>query len=164
MRRLLVTILAAAPLFVLAAPPSNAQLERLLVDMQAQRQLEAVQQAIGPMMRRSIDQLTQKREMDAEQRAKFDRFMDKSLAVMREQLAWDQMKPQMLQIYGESFEADEVEGLIAFYESPAGRAFVAKMPVVMQKSMALSQARMQSMMQAMEKAMREAMEEQGSGK
>ena len=164
MRRLFASIFAAVPFFACAAPPTEAQLERLLADMQAQRQLEAVQQAMGPMMRRAVDQLTQKREMDARERARVARVMEKTLAVMREQLAWDQMKPQMMQIYGESFEADEVDGLIAFYESPAGRAFVAKMPVVMQKSMALSQARMQSMMQAMEKAMHDAMEEQGGGK
>ena len=31
---------------------------------------------------------------------------------------------------------EEVDGLIAFYESPAGQAYIAKMPAVAQKSMA----------------------------
>jgi uncharacterized protein len=37
-------------------------------------------------------------------------------------------------IYDKHFEADELEALLAFYESPAGRKLLAKMPAVMQES------------------------------
>lgn len=53
----------------------------------------------------------------------------------------------------------EIDGLIAFYASPAGQAFINKMPVVLQKSMAISQSLMQSLMPKMSAAMKEAMTE-----
>lgn len=63
-------------------------------------------------------------------------------------------------IYQETFEQEEIDGLDAFYGSPAGQAFVAKMPVVMQKSMSLLQEQMQilvpRMAQVIEQAMKEA--------
>jgi hypothetical protein len=43
--------------------------------------------------------------------------------------------------------------------SPAGKAFVAKMPIVMQKSLALSQSLMQTLIPKMNAAMNEAMQE-----
>ena len=57
--------------------------------------------------------------------------------IMREELSWSKMKPQYIRIYQESFSQEDVEGFIAFYRSPAGQAYVDKMPIVMQKSMAV---------------------------
>jgi uncharacterized protein len=62
-------------------------------------------------------------------------------AMLREEMTWDKLRPVYVQIYQESFTQEEIDGLIAFYESPAGFAFVEKMPFVMQKSMSIMQSR-----------------------
>ena len=69
------------------------------------------------------------------------------------------MKPLYVQLYRDTFEQEEVDGLLAFYASPTGQAFVNKMPMVMQKSMALSQSLMQSIIPKMTAAMKDAMAE-----
>ena len=64
-----------------------------------------------------------------------------------------------MQLYRDTFEQEEVDGLLVFYASPAGQAYVNKMPVVMQKSMALSQSLMQSIIPKMTAAMQDAIAE-----
>jgi hypothetical protein len=74
-------------------------------------------------------------------------------------LTWEKLRPLYVQIYQESFTQEEIDGPIAFYESPAGVAFVEKLPFVMQKSMSIMQSRMAPMMEKMKAAMKEAIAE-----
>jgi hypothetical protein len=87
------------------------------------------------------------------------RFAEKMDKIVAEELSWTRMKAFSLQIYRESFTQKEVEDLIAFYESPTGQAFVAKMPVVTQKSIALMQQRMVPMMDRIQTAAKETVSE-----
>jgi uncharacterized protein len=50
------------------------------------------------------------------------------------------MRPGYVKAYSETFSEEEIDGILAFYESPAGRAMQAKMPILMPKIMALAQA------------------------
>jgi hypothetical protein len=46
-----------------------------------------------------------------------------------------QLMDQIVPVYAESFTDDDIQQLIAFYQSPVGRKMVDKMPVIMQQSM-----------------------------
>ena len=92
------------------------------------------------MMRESMKQMVQGKPLNAEQQRLLDSMPGRFVAVMREEMSWQRMKPLYVQLYQDTFEQDEVDGLLAFYTSPTGQAFLNKMPVVMQKSMALSHA------------------------
>ncbi len=52
-----------------------------------------------------------------------------------------------------------MDGLLAFYRTLTGSAFIEKMPVVMQKSMSVMQTRMGPLMEKMKAAMARAIEE-----
>jgi hypothetical protein len=67
------------------------------------------------------------------------------------------MRPLYIQIYQESFTQEEIDGLIAFYKSPLGIAFVEKMPLVMQKSMTIMQSRTGPLMEKMKAVIDQAM-------
>ena len=69
------------------------------------------------------------------------------------------MRPVYIQIYQESFTQEEIDGMIAFYQSPAGAAFVRKMPVVMEKSMRIMQVRIAPMMERMKAVMAQSIAE-----
>ena len=79
--------------------------------------------------------------------------------VMRDEMSWDKLRPMTVQIYKEVFTQEEVDGMIAYYKTPAGAATVDKMPIVMQKSLQMMQARMVPMMQKMQAAMRQAVQD-----
>ena len=155
MKRLAIACLAlaAAPLF--AAPPSEASLERLLKPTDLEKTFATSQRMSEAMMRTMVDRQTQGRQMTQEQRQRMDATMEKSMATVRDEMSYAKTRPFLIRIYTETFTQEEVDALIAFYESPAGRAFVAKMPVVMQKSMLVMQERMQPLMRRLEAELRE---------
>ncbi len=49
----------------------------------------------------------------------------------------DKIRPQLVTLYSETFSAEEIDGILAFYQSPAGHALLEKTPVIMSKTMAL---------------------------
>jgi uncharacterized protein len=79
------------------------------------------------------------------------------MAVLGEELDWNTLEPIYADIYTQSFTQQEIDGMIAFYKSEPGQAVLAKMPIVMQKTMQAMQARMASMMPKIEKIRLDAM-------
>jgi uncharacterized protein len=66
---------------------------------------------------------------------------------MRDELAFDKVKDIYVKAYRETFTQEEVDGLIAFYKSPVGKAYAEKVPVVMQRAGAEMQSRLGPMVQ-----------------
>ncbi len=82
---------------------------------------------------------------------------DKMMDMMAEELSWNKLKDGYIALYAEIFTDEEMKGLIAFYKSPVGQAFVQKQPEVMKRSMELSQKLMMQIMpkiQAMSKELK----------
>lgn len=150
-----------------AAEPSEASLERLFVVTQVEKLSEGLIQQVRTMLMPAFEQaLNANKDLTPEQRARAQEFSDeysrKMAPILAEELGWPRMKLLHLEIYRSSFTQEEIDGLITFYESPAGRALVEKMPVVMQKSMAASQQRIGPLMQKMARAAAETVEEMKS--
>jgi len=155
--------LCVASLPAQATEPSQASIERLLVVAQAQKNNAAVLEQVKGMLQPMFEQALGTRAMTADQREQAQGFMQefsrKMVPILEEELAWGRLKDMTAQIYAQSFNQEEINGLIAFYESPAGRAFVEKMPVVMQKSMIAMQQRMGPLLQRITQAVNETAQE-----
>lgn len=145
-----------APLAAHAAPPSDASIDTLIAVTHADRMSENVSAGLDPMMRQMMASMSQGQKFTAEQQRAFDNMVANMTKVVREEISWEKMKPVTMQIYREVFTQEEVDGMIAFYRTPAGASMVEKMPLVVQKSMTLMQSRMVPMMQKMQAAMRQA--------
>ena len=157
----LITLLASLVFASLAycAPASEESIDRLLADTKVEKLLDTMSVNVDQVMRRSMEASMQGQPLSPEQRRVIDATAASFVQVMREEMTWDKMRPLYVQIYQESFTQEEIDGLIAFYESPAGVAFVEKMPFVMQKSMSIMQSRLAPMMEKMKAAMKEAIAE-----
>jgi len=44
------------------------------------------------------------------------------------------MDPVLVEIYSNSLSQEDIDGISAFYRSPAGKSYVNKLPVIMQQS------------------------------
>ena len=66
-------------------------------------------------------------------------------AMFKEELSWKVLEPMFLKIYRESLTQYEVDGMVDFYKSDAGKALALKMPLIMQKTMQSMQERMMVM-------------------
>jgi hypothetical protein len=71
---------------------------------------------------------------------------DKMLDMMAQELSWDKMKEDYITLYADTFTEEELKGVIAFYKSPAGQAFLKKQPELMKRSMEMSQKLMLQVM------------------
>jgi uncharacterized protein len=145
-------------------PPSRASIERLLTLTDTERTLTTMHQQIDEAMRLSVEQSLQGHPVTPDERKTLEAMLDRLGTLYRDELSWEKMKAMSQQVYAESFTQDEIDGLITFYESPTGRTFVAKMPVVMQKSMAMMQERIGPLMHRIQAAIGETMQEIAAAK
>ncbi len=63
-------------------------------------------------------------------KAKAADFEKQASKLIEGQLSWDSMKPSFVEVYTKNFTEEELDGIIAFYKSPAGAALLGKMPAV----------------------------------
>lgn len=54
--------------------------------------------------------------------------------VIKDDLSWKSQAPMYARVYSETLTQDEVNGIIAFYKSPAGEAWLKKTPLIFQKA------------------------------
>jgi hypothetical protein len=165
MRRLVIAVAAVAfTQAVCAAPPSAESIDTLLAITKSEKLLDNMLATIDQMTRQSVAAATKNEHLTPAQQQICDAKMAKYAQVIKEELSWSKMRSLYVQVYQESFTQEEIDGLIAFYRSPAGAAFVEKMPVVMQKSMTIMQSRLAPMMERMKAVTQEAVEEAKAAK
>jgi uncharacterized protein len=104
------------------------------------------------MMERSLAQVramqqaqTAKLDIPSDDKAKQQQTYDAINKVIADHLGWQKLKPRFVAIMAEAFTDAELDGILAFYRSPAGKAMVEKMPQFMGKTMGIVQAAMQEM-------------------
>lgn len=84
-----------------------------------------------------------------------DRVMEKWLARLDQELG--QIQHDMVPIYAKHFTPEEIKATIQFYESPAGRKWLAELPQIVQESMAVTFPRIQAIQQEMMRSLVEEM-------
>ena len=164
-RRLLQRLLAGACLGLcaataFAAPPSDADIERLLKASRAESMLNAILPQMEALQRQQFDQLTAGKPLSAEQKAEVDRIQSRTNQIVRTSLAWEQMRPLYIDVYKQTFTSDEVKAMAKFYESPAGKSLLDKTPVLMQNLMLAIQQKMIPMLEALQTELKTVAEEE----
>jgi uncharacterized protein len=127
-----------------AAPPTDAQVDKLMNTMDLRRTMDDMLVAMEQMSRNMGQQMLGD-DATPEQREKLRALLDKQQASTRRILSWDSLAPIYRRVYSQLFSAEEVEAMIAFYGSEHGRSIMGKMP----KAMELSMQEMQPLMQTM---------------
>lgn len=162
MKFLPAVLLVAALAFttsIQAAPPSDESINRFLELSKAGKLLDSVWAQMDGLMKSSMQQVTKGKPLSADEQAIMDRQQTKMMTIMKEELSWDKLKDGFIQVYRDTFTQKEMDGIIAFYKSPAGQAFVDKQPALMKNTMALMQQRMGPMMQKIQQMTEETAKE-----
>ncbi len=163
-KTLSIIVLAMASICAAAAEPSDASVEKLLSLSKAESTIDAMFGNFEAAMRQGMAQAVAGQPLTDEQRRVLEIAPKKFVQVVREEFNWFTFKPVLIKIYKESFDQDDIDGLNAFYGSKAGQAYVNKMPVAMQKSVAAAQERVVPLAAKMTAAMKAALEEAKLGK
>lgn len=134
-----------------AAPPSDKSINQLLQLTKVDQQADFVFTQMEDAMRAGIQRAAKGKTLNAEERAILDRQQAKMAGIMKEELSWEKMKDQYVQVYRETFSQEEIDGLIAFFQTPVGRSFVSKQPDLTKRTMTIMQQHMEPLKQKLQK-------------
>ncbi len=158
MKRLLILLLAACcAVPALATPAQDASIEKLLVLTETQKLNDSAIADSDEIIETTLKPVLRLDNMTVEKRQMTESFLDKYKHIVKEEFSWEKMLPDYIRIYRETFTEEELQSLIAFYESPTGKMFIRKMPVIMDKTSDVMQQRMASILNRMNTALNESM-------
>ena len=160
---LLSAALCTAPAF--AARPSDAQIDQLMQSMNYER----MKGEMLKQMRESAEMMAVAEagdRLDDKQREALTRSLTRQMSMVEQMLDWKAVAPIYRKVYGETFDAAEVQAIIDFYGSPAGRSIMEKMPQAMGRTMQEMQPLMRSMFERMQRELRDEVKDivDGDGK
>lgn len=159
MIRILMAVLLAlftlSPALAADQMASEASIRELMNITDSKKLIESTMGQVDSMMQASMQQALAGQPVTPEQQKILDQMRAKMLTLLKEQLSWASLEPMMIDIYQKTFTEQEVQGMVDFYKTDAGKAVIAKMPLVMQHTMMAMQQRMGQMMPKMQQLQQE---------
>jgi hypothetical protein len=144
--------LLGMPLIAIATPPTTKSIEAVFELTQAEKLVDGIKPQIHGLVKAEIDKVLTGRSINAEEKKAVDNYISKSDEIISEYLKFDRLKPVYVKLYSETFTQEEVDGLVAFYKTPAGKALIIKMPKLMQSLMAVMPELLSPMMAQIQQA------------
>lgn len=138
--------------------PSEESVRHLLEVMQAQKIVQTLSAQMDGMFDSMVKKQLEGQDVTPEQRQAIEARRKAASDMVKELLSWDSMESLYLKVYEDTFTQDEIDGMVAFYSSPAGRAVIAKMPLAAKNSLSEMQQRMQQMIPKLQQMAKEAAE------
>ncbi len=164
MRAILVALALLLGTPAMAAQPSDASLRELLTVTNAQKLIDGTMRQMDGAMQSAMQQATQGKQLTPEARAAMEEMQTKAVALTKAELSWDVLEPMFLEIYRSSLSQEEVDGMLEFYKSDAGKAVTAKMPTIMQNTMKAMQQRMMVLMPKLQQLQQDMMKKVSESK
>lgn len=134
---------------VFAASASVTSIEILMNITNAEKLTVDMLKSMDIQFERLIAIQSEELKLTKEQQGELKDLMTQTLTLMKDELAWQKLKPLYIRVYQESLTQEEVDGLIAFYKSPAGIALTKKIPIIMEKSAKITEERLIPMIKKM---------------
>ena len=134
----------------------KAKIEEILQITRTDQMLKQTMQQVRTM------QLAQLKKMDlpADQKTLMDDIQTKTMALISDRLSYEKAKPLYVGLYAEVFSEEEIDGIMGFYKSPAGKAMIEKMPMMMQRLMPMMQKMTDDLQADIQKIVEEAKQKQ----
>jgi hypothetical protein len=129
----------------------RAAVEKLIALTKQDRLYEQVFPQVKQMVLQQLQQL----DVAPEQSPLVNNLLNKMFDLMKEELSWEKMKEDFIQLYLSVYTEEELQALIKFYESPVGQKMIAKTPLLMQQTMAISQKHTANLMPKIQKMVSE---------
>lgn len=160
MSRRLVTLAVA---LVLALPlvghaddaSKRAKVSEMITLTNSEQIMSQMLDQMSGAMKNAAAQQASKYNFTPEQQQIQDSFNAKITKIIGQSLSMETLRPIVIQVYVDTYTEEEIDGILAFYRSPAGRAFVAKTPQLMGRTMTLMQQQMANVQPQLEQATKE---------
>ena len=147
------------PIAAFCAPASEASIDELLVLTKTETMLDAAYTLVENQIRRAIQQSTAGQTLTPAQQQVLDELPAKFMGTMKSEITWDIVRPAIVQVYRDNYDQAEIDGMVAFFKTPAGQAYATRAPLVAQGMNAAMQTRLQTVIPKMQAALRSALAE-----
>lgn len=114
----------------------------LLQTMQVDKALNQSFDSVKDMQKQMITKFGK----DVPNQALVIETQNKIMDVLKAELSWENLKPEFEKLYAETYSAEELDGLLKFYQSPLGKKFIEKQPEMQRKTMFMVQQMMMRVM------------------
>ena len=138
-------VLPVAPAFSEDAKPTVESVRHLFEIMQTSQMIDTVMSQMDANLRGALERATGGRPLNAQQQQLHDDMRAKVLGMLKDELTWSRLEPQMVEVYRSTFSRGEVDAMLKFYGSSSGQAIVAKLPQASQQMMQLTQERVRAL-------------------
>ncbi|MRR50463.1 MAG: DUF2059 domain-containing protein [Rhodocyclaceae bacterium] len=142
MKRLL-SLLALALCFATSAQADDKTHRQAAEDLMAATKADQAVNAVYAQMDGMFVNMVRQMKLSPEQLAIAEKHFKRSAQMVREEVTWAKLKPEVINAYVRLFTEDELKQLQAFYQSPIGKKWVEKSPELNQALMQIAQAQIQ---------------------
>lgn len=97
-----------------------------------------------------FEQITSQMNVQEADKPKLEKYTARFQTILKEDMAWDKLKDQYIDLYISVFTEEETKGLVDFYNSELGKKVTEKMPDLMQQSMTVARTYMQTVVPKLE--------------
>ena len=141
----------------------RAKIEELFSLMNMQKTMDQVIDQSARQGAQTAMSLYPNVKLTVEQKKALDEGLQQVNQVTHEALAWSKLDPEFTKLYADNYSEETVDGLLAFYRSPAGQEMLSKQSVLMtqasaivQRAAVIMQPQLQAIMQQMQQKMQKA--------
>ncbi len=149
---LLAILLVSTQSFAQSTKPTPESLAKLFELTEVRTMIPRLQEQLDGMMNNMTQEILKGKSISPEQQKALDVFRTKVVKIQKDEISWETVEPKITEIYQNTLTQDDVNGIIAFYQTPAGQSFVKKMPEIMQQTMMMMQTTMVPMLKKIEAA------------
>ncbi len=137
-------------LFPLAAHADDASKRAKVEQMLTATKIDAVSQQMLSNVPAQIRSSASRQVMvqaatSPEQKKIAADYLDQIQTIAKDGAKWDTVHPRIVDLYMATFTEPELDGILAFYKTPAGQALVSKTPEVSQKTVEILQGTLSGM-------------------
>jgi hypothetical protein len=125
-------------------------LQLVHVDQMMQQLMTGLRQQVVAMSNQAVGS-----SATPEQKAQLAKFQQQMFDFIEARVGWKVMEPDYIDLYAQTFTDEELDGIIAFYKSPAGASMLAKTPELTQKALAMSQKRVMTLLPEIQQMVQE---------
>ncbi len=150
----LALVLAVAPCVARADEAAKqAKVKELFATMHLEHNLDRMMSAMKSQVEATALNASGAEQMTPEKKKIQQEFIDNSMKVVNDAFGWQALESAYIKLYADTYTEAELDGILAFYKSPAGQAMLAKTPQLTAGTMQIVHSRMgdfQPKMQALQ--------------
>jgi uncharacterized protein len=142
-----------------AEPASRASIEKLMQITNVAELMDSHYASMLPMMTEVFKKLTPPGLSNAETTEAFNGMLQKMVKLFRAEMGWSTFKEDYIKLYASQLTQAEISDLIKFYESPSGKSYLTKVPMLTQKSTEIAQTKMEVLYPKIQQIIKDSIEE-----